>query len=381
MKNPLSPARIRESFRELGGAIVGLRSRDLSPERAAGSVAIGLFVGSTPFYGFHFPLCAGLAYLLGLDVIIAYLAANVSVAPLVPLIVFTEVQIGSFLLDGEWLSLSMSDFNLTEALAMTQRLMVGVVVLGSAMAALGGGLTLYLLRRFRRSKNEHKDDLFLAAIARTKAHYADAPAAHRHYVSSKLRFDPLSHELYLFGKAKAPLGHIVDAGCGRGQFAFLLLELGYGTQVWGFDHDAAKVAVAQNATLSLSGGSAHFETGDLKSKSFPAADTFLLLDVLHYLDLQAQDAVLQRSTAALNEGGHLLVRETNHQGGWGPRLASVFEVLARLFGINRGDRLVFRAPGEIEAVLNSYGLMVVRHTPKGALDNVLLVATKARATD
>jgi SAM-dependent methyltransferase len=201
-----------------------------------------------------------------------------------------------------------------------------------------------------------------------------------------LRFDPLSHELYLFGKAKAPLGHIVDAGCGRGQFAFLLLELGYGTQVWGFDHDAAKVAVAQKAALSLSGGtalseaSAHFETGDLKSKSLPAADTLLLLDVLHYLDLQAQDEVLQRSIAALNESGHLLVRETNYQGGFGSRVAGFFEVLARLFRINRGDQLVFRAPGELEAVLKSHGLTVVRHTPKGALDNVLLVATKSRTT-
>jgi 2-polyprenyl-3-methyl-5-hydroxy-6-metoxy-1,4-benzoquinol methylase len=191
-------------------------------------------------------------------------------------------------------------------------------------------------------------------------------------VKSKLPTDPLTQELCAFGDQR-DLGRVVDLGCGRGQYALLLFELGKTTSILGFDHDASKIEAAQQASGDLA--ECQFMVADLKTAKWGHADTVLLLDVLHYLPHPAQASLLEAAATSLRPGGHLLLRETNGQG-WGARWARGFERCGRALGINRGDPLCFTKPEDLKAILEKLGLSVTPFQGKGLLNNVLLTARR-----
>jgi len=68
----------------------------------------GLFVGVQPIYGLHLPLCLIICLPLRLDVLLAYAAANISNPLLAPIIVLSEIQLGSLVLDGRLSAIHLS---------------------------------------------------------------------------------------------------------------------------------------------------------------------------------------------------------------------------------------------------------------------------------
>ena len=56
------------------------------------------------------------------------------------------------------------------------------------------------------------------------------------------------------------------------------------------------------------GSNAEFVCADMRSVAFPAADTIVILDALHYIETTEQDAVLARVRGALGRGGRLVLR-------------------------------------------------------------------------
>lgn len=123
-----------------------LRGGELSVRRLTLSVALGLFIGCTPLYGFHLLLTTGLCLLLRLDTLVAYLAANISVPPMVPLILFVEFQVGTYLLTGTWHSLSLSEVRAERAGELGIALVSGVFVVATLVALLGAGATFFVAR-------------------------------------------------------------------------------------------------------------------------------------------------------------------------------------------------------------------------------------------
>jgi 2-polyprenyl-3-methyl-5-hydroxy-6-metoxy-1,4-benzoquinol methylase len=186
--------------------------------------------------------------------------------------------------------------------------------------------------------------------------------------------DPLTRELFDAAADGTIRGRLLDVGAGRGQFSAFLAELGAVDSIVGFDHDAAKIDVAAGSAITWP-VPAEFNVGDLRAQPMPLSDTILLLDVLHYLNTLEQDAVLGRAVSALRPGGHLFLRETNRGSGAGSFLAGQLERLARFLGVNRGERLMFRAPDEYVGTLTQLGLEVRTLGGRGALDNVLLIAS------
>jgi len=217
------------------------------------------------------------------------------------------------------------------------------------------------------------------AVQTVNSLYERSPPAHRHYVRAKLRFDPLTDELFALCREAGPWGVLVDAGCGRGQFSVLMAQWGGVQSVWGFDHDLTKVRVASEATSAIEGGAFRYVQGDLREAPIPpSVDTVLLLDVLHYLSLEDQGKILRRFSQVLRPGGRLVIRETGHGLGKGARFAAFFERWGRRLGFNRGEELAFRHSGELEEELRALGLTVSRNAPRGALKNVLLVAQRPK---
>jgi SAM-dependent methyltransferase len=77
-----------------------------------------------------------------------------------------------------------------------------------------------------------------------------------------------------------------------------------------------------------------FDCADIGNAPFGDADAVLMIDVLHYLDRGAQDAVLERARRALAPGGVLLLRVADASPGLRFRLTLAADRLAmRLRGL------------------------------------------------
>jgi SAM-dependent methyltransferase len=321
-----------------------------------------------PVYGLHLPLCLAACLPLRLDVIVAYAAAHISNPLFAPFLITAEIQVGSLLLTGGFLPFDVARARAVGVSGFVAQAAVGSVVVGATLSVVGALVTYVVGFIYGRRKN-----LALhSAIRRTVRRYAGAARSDRGYVAVKLRTDPV---LACLAKQPGSFGRLVDAGAGRGQLALCLFELGKAESVFGFDWDTKKVKVA-----SLAGrDDAEFIEGDLRCAPWRAADTILLVDVLHYLSSEEQDHVLTQALRHLAPGGRLLVREVDGRSGWRTLLTQLFERLGRQLGVNRGLALAFRSAREIAAELGRRGLEVQsmpasQNTP---LANVLIAARKS----
>jgi SAM-dependent methyltransferase len=212
----------------------------------------------------------------------------------------------------------------------------------------------------------------------------------RHFASGKLGRDPVFRHLLEHGLlAGEPC--ILDIGCGQGNLAALLAaaRARHASGDWpadwpappaprefrGIDLLARDVARAQSAL----GAQARFTCGDMREADFGEADAIVILDVLHYVDRDAQDDVLRRVRGALGAGGLLLLRIGAKSGSLRFRYTEwVDRIVMRLRG-HRLTRLHGRATDEWARALEALGFRVeARPMSAGTgFANVLLVARLA----
>lgn len=345
-----------------------LRGGRLTRARAAGSVAAGLFIGALPLFGLHFPLCVAVAVPLSLDLMIAYLAANISNPLFAPFLIAGEIQLGALLLEGHFIPFSVEQARATGVGGFVAQAAVGSVAMGGLLAAIGAGLTSLIVRRDAALPGPSIDD----AVDKTLARYARAPRRDRFYVAAKLHSDPMFRQL---AALEPPFGELLDVATGRAQLPLFLVESGKASGFTGLDWDERKVRVAADAA----GECGRVRTEDVNTAELPTADTVLLIDVLHYLERDAQLGLLQRATSAVRTGGRLLVRELDPTRGLRSKLAIWAERRAIGTSMNRGTTLELIGTDELCEALSSLGFTsrVLPH-PDGKLSpNYLVVAERS----
>ncbi len=85
---------------------------DEPAHKKAAAVALGVFVGMSPFWGLHTLLVFLLAAIFKLNKVIAFIFSNISIPPLIPVIIYVSYQFGSLLTgNGVKWELRLSDFN------------------------------------------------------------------------------------------------------------------------------------------------------------------------------------------------------------------------------------------------------------------------------
>jgi len=159
---------------------------------------------------------------------------------------------------------------------------------------------------------------------RASAPYKKAGKFAWHFARGKLGRDPVFRGLIERGLIGEGHTRVVDIGCGQGLFASLLSAMsamqaqpGEWPATWpatpaspsytGVELMPKDVARAE-ASVGHLWPTPRFVCGDMCTTQLPASDLVVILDVLHYVNLEAQEGVLRRVRDALQAGGRLLLR-------------------------------------------------------------------------
>ena len=126
------------------------------------------------------------------------------------------------------------------------------------------------------------------------------------YFRVKWKFEKNHYENYyqLIGTGKK---RIYDLGCGYGFLSHFLKLREEEFEVFGFDYDEDKVAVAQNSYLKTEG--IEFAHADIATVKPENANVVIIADTLHYLTEEMQTQTLENVDKGLLSGGLLLIRD------------------------------------------------------------------------
>lgn len=155
-------------------------------------------------------------------------------------------------------------------------------------------------------------------LARASEPYRQADRFAWHFARGKLGRDPVFRHLLAAGLVP-PGSQLLDIGCGQGLLASLLHACAPGSdwprdwaaaptgvRVHGIDLGQRNIARARAALGNA--GNATFDCADMRQAAFPPSDVIVLLDVLHYVALHEQLAVLRCARQALRPHGTLVLR-------------------------------------------------------------------------
>jgi len=137
--------RIKDAWRRLRGG-------ELTPARAALSVAVGIAIGVTPLWGLHWALVLGICLPLRLDAGVAYLASNVSLPFFAPFITTAEIAVGARIIAGSWPQITPETVKTIAFREVISELIVGTGVVAVTGASLLGGMTYGITALVRRRR-------------------------------------------------------------------------------------------------------------------------------------------------------------------------------------------------------------------------------------
>jgi len=299
----------------------GLRTEGAGALRETTAVALGVFIGCLPVYGFHLLMCWTLGFAFGLNRLKMYLAANISNPLVAPWLLFAEMQAGAWLRRGTFHPLTLQEITTTGAAAFGMDLLIGSLFVGGALASLAAAGTYATVR------SAGLDRHFAELVRRAADRYVGASITAWEFARGKLRGDPI-YRATLSADVLASGGTLLDVGCGQGLTLALLAEARRAVDAgaWPpgspppprFERMAGietrrRVAAIARAALE---GDAEIIDGDARTLSMERASAVLLFDVLHLMRPEEQDALLTETAARLEPGGVVLVREADASAGW-----------------------------------------------------------------
>jgi len=123
-----------------------------SPQKKALSIALGVFIGLSPFWGFHTIIVIFLAIVLKLNKAIAFTFSNVSLPPFIPFVLYASSKMGQFVLGIEY-SYTMEEMTENfEVLKHLKTYIVGSFSLATASAIVLGIMGYFILSIFNKKQ-------------------------------------------------------------------------------------------------------------------------------------------------------------------------------------------------------------------------------------
>lgn len=355
-----------------------LMTEHSKPLPLAAAVTLGIVIGCTPFFGLHLLLCVLFAYVLRLNVLITYLAANISIPPLAPFLAVGSIQFGHYLFHGRFL-----EFSFTSLEEIRTRFflywLVGSGVVGVSLGMVAGSL-VYLAARFIRDESSgHKaelsveiDIMFRAALTFGKFR--------AHFIKGKLKHDPV----YKIIMQNVPMGRsFTDLGGGYGILGCLyaLKSTEGSPAVRVVDWDEPKIEFGRRLAKSLKQNVDYIVAdvfSDLEADNSDTSEIWALIDVLHYQPVSGQTSYLAKLGQRIPVGGYLLIRDMDADLKVRTMITVLQESLSLLFSFTRATRVYPRSGTELSQQLQSLGFDVceVPAWQKTPFANKLWIARK-----
>ena len=194
------------------------------------------------------------------------------------------------------------------------------------------------------------------------------------YTLGKLRSDPLyPGVLAALRGTQAPL---LDMGCGLGLLVHALRQDGQAMDYHGVDNDAAKIVRAGKAATRVGLDACRFERMDLATRLPRHRGSVAILDVLQYLDAEAQQALLRDAAAMLAGDGRLVMRLALADHSRRGRISRITDRAANLIGWMQFRPRHYTDADSLHTLLRECGLRVELNPLYGntPFNNWLLVA-------
>jgi Uncharacterized protein conserved in bacteria len=316
---PVLPSTLRR-------VVHAIRVEGSGPGRDVAAVAIGVFIGCTPFYGFHFLICCIVGQILHVNRLKMYAAANISNPLVAPWLLLAELQTGAWIHRGRFSWLTTDELRSGNFVAIGGDLLTGSLVVGGILAVLAAIGTHLVLRQSRR--NGPVTELLRRAADR----YVPTSITAWEFARGKLVNDPL-YRTAVCGGVLPPGGTLLDVGCGQGLMLAALVEArdtvraGRWAAEWPepplFERLIGVEIRPRAATIARRALSDAAEIVVADARQFAANDVgvVLLCDVLHMIERDQQEELLASLARNLRPGGTILVREADAAAGW--RFATV----------------------------------------------------------
>ena len=115
------------------------------------AVMLGLFMGVAPVWGYQMLIAFSIAHILKLNKVIVLVTSNISIPPMIPIIIFASFRTGGFFVEANRLNLKYtSGISLDMIKDNLIQYIVGSLVFGVILAIVFGIITYILLLIFRK---------------------------------------------------------------------------------------------------------------------------------------------------------------------------------------------------------------------------------------
>jgi uncharacterized protein (DUF2062 family)/SAM-dependent methyltransferase len=349
--------------RRLRRIFYDLRTEASGPGRDAAALGVGILIGCSPFYGFHLLLVWFVGWLMRLNRLKMYLAANISNPLFSPVLVLSELQVGAWVRRHDYHELSVSAIRTTNVWTYGADLLLGSLIVGAIL-----GLTV-AAATYATAGAARRGDPLAQLWERASDPYLPFSITAWEFARGKLRGDPLYRATAATGLLRNGRT-LIDVGCGQG---LTLSVLAHASRLWAEGRWPAEASpppqfgrlvgiesrprVARLAQQAL-GPAVEVLSSDARDVMPPEAAVVLFFDVLHLMPPEDQERMIARANAALSPDGMILIREVDPAGGWrftavrlGNRLKSI--VVGRW-----RQRFHFRTVHEWTSLLTHHGLQV-----------------------
>jgi len=128
-----------------------LESNDSNFKKSA-AIALGIFIGLSPFWGFQTILLFTFAAIFRLNKVIAYLTSNVSFPPFIPFIIYGSLKVGSFFVSSDAPLILDSSMTFDDIQKNAAQYIVGSLILATVSALSAGLISYLLLTAFSKKK-------------------------------------------------------------------------------------------------------------------------------------------------------------------------------------------------------------------------------------
>ena len=351
----MNPARLRRIFYDL-------RTEASGPRRDAAALGVGILIGCVPVYGFHLLLVWFVGWLLRLNRLKMYLAANISNPLFSPVLLFTELQVGAWARRQDFHDLTLSAIRTTNVWTYGGDLLLGSLIVGTTLG-LGVAAATYA------TSGAARPDPLAPLWESASDPYLPFSITAWEFARGKLRGDPLYRATVTAGFSRDG-GTLVDVGCGQGLMLSVLAQAQRqwtaGTWPAGspppprFDRLIGielRPGIARLAGQAL-GPAAEILSGDARAAMPSTADVVLFFDVLHLLPPDDQEQLIARAIAALAPGGTIVLREADPSGGWRFLLVRFGNRLKSIVVGRWSQSFHFRTSSEWASLLSRAGLDV-----------------------